>query len=870
MAGRKEDRRHITETTLTLEKRILLHLLRSHGLRDDYEVPLEMSQEGIGKIFSVRQSSVSRVINKMLKEELVNERPAYVSGSKQKRKVYFLTHKGYQYALDTRRALETRLITLLIDNEPVDVELRKVNEHLRAPMDILDIIRNLGPRGELDVSTLVKMEPRTKKAPVMFGDPLPKGRPFIGRVRELRNLERWISSSTVKVVLVHGVAGIGKTALATRMLDGLRGKDVFYFRSRQWSTLPGLLGTLGSFLSRTGRRGLVSKVRTDGPMDLKEILSIFETEIRDLDALLIFDDFHKCSDSLLAFFTELIEILPRTKTNAMILTRYALPFYDRSHVVVKGVVKEMRLEGLTKKDCDAVLKDKGLDRRTVDHVYKVTGGHPLSLELIGVLGNLKEVDKFVFEEICSTLTSQEKKVLQLNSIMRYPVPMDVLLQVGSNEVVDELVKKAMLREVGEGLEVQDLLREFFHSRTSPKVQKELHEVALGHYRSQAGPKAILETVFHLFYSGKEAEAIDRLWSKSDQLVQEGNAGEMIALVDRFGSDIPREKYRDAHHLREKAANLWGTWDNFIEYIFECQFLEGLLPYQLKAPSKELRTSFLGRSAEDTEDALKDLQGSLAVLGRIGDEHGIGHTRYTMAWIRWARGEFTKARQAGSKIIESNVEDELKARTMMLLGGVELEAGRYDGSRDWFTKAQRSYSKMKSAEGQVQASVFEASARLLSMMRGAKGPDARVMTGLKKRLANSLETAKENHLTRATAYCEMRLAQALVLDEDMKELASGRTYAERAERDLRSLSDPTGAAFAGTTKAIIVLRSQGEVPKVIEGLTSAQVEMDKACLDRLSGVLYLHLEKIYSGSGDTFGADSSRKEAERLGVMPRRR
>jgi len=864
MPSARKGRKHISDTTMTLEKKILLHLLKLHGQRDEYEAPMEMSQEGIGKTFGVRQSSISRVINKMLKEELVNERGAYVKGSKQRRKIYLLSHTGYQFALEIKRALEDMIITIYIDNEPKDVELKKVNEYLSAPMNILDILRNLGPRGELDVSTLVKMEPRTKKEPIVYGDPLPKGRAFVGRVRELKALERWMSSKSVSLACIHGVAGIGKTAMVVKLMDSIEDKDVFYLRIREWSTLNSILSSLGAFLSRTGRRRLASKVKREGPVDLKEMVSILEAELRDLDAILIFDDFHSTNESMKPFFTELIEALPRTKAHAIVLTRYTEPFYDRRSVIVKGYVKEIRLGGLAKKDCNAILKDKGLDKGTVDHIYEVTGGHPLSLELIGILGDLKEVDKFVFEEIYSILTSQEKRVLQLTSVFRAPVPLDVLLEVGPNETIGELERKALINVVGDGHEIQDLLREFFHNRTAPKVLREMHALAKEHYSTQDGPRAVLEKIFHTFYSGDRGEAIDLVRSKVDQLVQEGMVDDMIALIDGFGGLIPKDRYRDAYNLREKAANVWGTWDNHLEYMFECLLFEGLLGLPLKAPSRELRVSFLGRSAEDTDRTLEDLERTISILEKVGDEHGIGHTLYTLSWIKWVRGEFVKARRGAGSLLEKDIDDDLRARTMMLLGGLELETGHSEESKAWFSKAQKVYKRMAFMDGQVQARVFEASAELPFRRKDPRSGKA--VTRSRKRLATATGLAQDHRLHRAKAYGTLRSAQALLLEDPAQAVKA----AEEAISSFIPLHDPLGLAFARSTKGLALMASEQNVPEVIELLNLSIEEMNKACLDRLAGLIHLHLEKVYSKSGDTFGAESSRKKAESLGVVPRRR
>jgi len=882
---------HITEAMLTLEKRILLHLLRFQTRKDDFEVPLDVSQEGVGKLLGVRQSSVSRVLSKMMKTGLLTERSTYVSGSKQKRRVYFLTHKGAQCALEARRNIEGMMVTLIVDSEHKDVELRRVNEHLKSPMDFFDIIRSIGPRGEIDVSTLVKSEPRETRAQVIYGDPIPKGRAFVGRARELDSLRKCLASKTIRVVLVHGVAGIGKTALAARLIEDLEGQDVLYLRLREWSTLSSIVGAFGTFLGKLGKRNLSSVLREtgkDGPLDLKAVMGVLRSELRDMDVILVFDDFHTVGQVTLPFFTELIEVLPSTRAHAIILTRYIHPFYDRRHVVLKGVVKEMRLEGLTRKECEEVLKEKELDRGTIARVHKATGGHPLSLELIGILGDLKEVDKFLFEEIYSTLTAPEKAVLQLASVMRYPVPQQVLLNAGDSETIDILVRKALLREVGDGLEIQDLLREFFQNRTPPNQLRDSHAVAMNYYSLMSDARSMLESAYHEFRSGRRVEAIDLLVSQTDTFVHDGLSEDLISLIDGFGSEVPKERYKAAFELREKVANIWGTWDNNLEAVFDIRFMHATLGLEIKHPTMEMRTSFLGSSAEDTEDTLKDLKGSMDILKRVGDAHGLGHTVYNLAWVRWIRGELSMARKEAARLIEMGPDDELKARAMMLLGGIGLEDGAYAQSSDWFSKARATFEKLGAPEGQALASAFGSGADMLGAYKvAAQGQKVRrskrsadPFATIQSELELTVAKARDNHLPRARAYVELRRSQALLLSLLSEAEKEGKVGAGAFEalsgkaldlaNTFSSLKDAFGATLARAVAGLALSNVDKDIPRAVDLLKTSSDELGRASIDILSGLLLLNLEKVYSRTGDTFSAGSSRKAAEALGVVARRR
>jgi tetratricopeptide (TPR) repeat protein len=516
------------------------------------------------------------------------------------------------------------------------------------------------------------------------------------------------------------------------------------------------------------------------------------------------------------------------------------------------------------------------------------------LELIGILGDLKEVDKFLFEEIYSTLTESEKKVLQLASVMRYPAPSEVLLNAGSNEIIDILVRKALLREVGDGFEIQDILREFFKNKTPPALRREMHTFAKGYYSVRSDTQSLLESAYHTFYSGQKTEAIAFLVFQVNTFVREGLFEDLISLIDGFGAEIPKELYKQAFGLRGKVANVWGTWDNNLESVFEARLLFNLLGFEVKQPTMEMRTSFLGSSAEDTEDTLRDLKGSIAILEKVGDVHGIAHTKYSMAWVRWIRGEMSLARKEAVRLLEMAPDDELRARAMLLLGGTALEDGAYAQSSDWFSKAEKVFNKLGVPEGQVLAASLRSGADLLAaymvMLSGqrskrkAKG-SRNAFSSLDSYLEKTIMMARDNHLPRGRTYAELRRSQVLLVSliagahgvEEPKtgEGASGAFEALSGKaldltNTFKSLRDAFGATLAKTVAGLALSNVDKDIPRAIELLKTASDELGRSSLDILSGVVLLHLEKVYSRSGDTFGAMSSRKAAEALGVVPRRR
>jgi len=287
--------------------------------------------------------------------------------------------------------------------------------------------------------------------------------------------------------------------------------------------------------------------------------------------------------------------------------------------------------------------------------------------------------------------------------------------------------------------------------------------------------------------------------------------------------------------------------------------------------------------------LKDLKSSLGILERIGDRYGLCHTYFSIAWISWVRGETSLARKEAIRLLEMSPDEELKARALLLLGGIGIEDGAWAQASDWFSKADATFGKLGSSGGKVLACVLRAGADMLGTFDvETKGPKAKrtrkkVVSSLSKiglELEDIVSRARDEHLPRARAYAELRRAQAMLLmfladTSDDKVAASGPFEALSGKaQDLvttfTSLRDSFGAPLARVVAGLALSFVDKDLPRSVELIKGASDELGRSSLDLLSGLLLLHLEKVYSRTGDTFGAESSRKAAEALGVVPRRR
>jgi len=82
--------------SIPVDKRILLHIMEYSKFEHQFEVPFAISQEGIANAIGIRRDNIPRAMKELKGAGLVTEKVARVEGVYRKRKVYFLTEKGFK------------------------------------------------------------------------------------------------------------------------------------------------------------------------------------------------------------------------------------------------------------------------------------------------------------------------------------------------------------------------------------------------------------------------------------------------------------------------------------------------------------------------------------------------------------------------------------------------------------------------------------------------------------------------------------------------------------------------------------------------------------------------------------------------------
>ncbi|MBI4416207.1 MAG: ATP-binding protein, partial [Euryarchaeota archaeon] len=462
----------------------MLHLLEYAKYAEAVDVPPAIAQEGIAQATWIDLPHFAQYVRPLLQEGLARERMAHVKGVRQRRKVYDLTEAGRLAATRLRENLKREVVRIRDAGGAQEAAIADVLQRAGGKATVLEVVRHLA---ESDVVDLAALGPRGGPALVEMLAEAPRLAVFVGRHAEL---EAVTQEGGPRLFVVRGVPGIGKSSFGAKACEALRGtRNLYWHRIRPWDTRLTLLAGLGDFLAVVGKPGLRS-VLARGETGRGD--QVLRADLPGTKAFLVFDDAHEGGSEVLSFLRFLKEVLAEVPdVRVLVLTRRALPVYDRRDVALSGHVREVELAGLGADEVNSILAERTAPD-LVD-LGRQLGGHPLFLELLRSTPSQAarpsaDIQRFIEEEIYAGLREPERKMMKAASLYLVPVPRDALFPdpTLTHDVLLTLADRSLLRPVGDDAYlVHDTIRDFFASVLAPAEREGLAAFAVAQLRRLA-------------------------------------------------------------------------------------------------------------------------------------------------------------------------------------------------------------------------------------------------------------------------------------------------------------------------------------------------------------------------------------------------
>ena len=683
-----------------VQERILLHLRDYIDHADKVEVPFALSQMGIANAVAIARSNVPRAIAGMREQGHLIERQAHVTGVSRKRKAYFLTEEGAIIANDIWAKVSIQQVRLIHpDGRSETLELAQALESTDLPMRHVDFLRYLDDTGTVDLSTLSPelierdLSKHIEKQLVTSLNDLPRIRRFFGREAEIDNMVALLEDHSSSI-LIPGIAGIGKTALAGKLLERFtHQRNLLYHRCQDWEGSRAFFEATSEWLSTLGHNDLSDYLAVTPVPQASMAVNLIVEGLQDSPALIVIDDLHKVGDeTLISALRALALRIPELDSAGLVMFsrsfRMVVPEADPSGRIVTLV---MPLEGLDQESSRQILTAMpNLEMPQFLHIYTLSRGHPLVLELInrGSVGETfhATLEAFVEQEIFSRLSGPEKRLLGAIAVFREPMPLEAISDIDAEtDLLDGLVEKGLARQAdSDNYDVHDLVREFLTRSMDESLRQELHSNAKLWYRPRHGIAAErIEYIHHLNESGDTEGLAEVLSTEGHSLVSAGHTELLGILRPLEGQSFDPQSWCIIRELRGDILSIQGRWDEA-----EAEY-EAAIPLARKHKMPQELARLLSARADIAvkrgamDDALEMHRKSLEIQVSLRDAVGAARSYNNMGYIYRRRKDNRRALE-----VYGNVEELLEQEdnpelcdARIRLASAFLEMGEMDRARD---------------------------------------------------------------------------------------------------------------------------------------------------------------------------------------------
>lgn len=338
----------------------------------------------------------------------------------------------------------------------------------------------------------------------------PENALFVGRDDLLAS-----ASASERVIVLEGLPGVGKTALASEIARR-SGRHVLWHTSTPADTPRRVLHKSGVFLSGWGDDRLLEALR--GGVEDEDVLAGLTLEGLDRDDfLLVFDNYHDVQDD--GAVRLLHRLFAGVRRARILVTTRRQPRF----IPPEQSLRVVHLEGLSTPEVAKFLAEKGLDvpHDLLVRIDRRFGGHPLFLNFFAeaVKAGRKtvadffdevpedELERYLWDELWSGLEDRERLALEHASVLEPPFPRAALEAVHADPKLPHtlfgLERKLLLSRQGPSYTMHEIVRSFAYGKLHDA--KGLHGKAARFHEGEGTVEGRLLAMSHWFRAGQRKE-----------------------------------------------------------------------------------------------------------------------------------------------------------------------------------------------------------------------------------------------------------------------------------------------------------------------------------------------------------------------------
>ncbi len=633
---------------VTAPERCLIYLLERAGVQEHDRAAEQLTQDYIAEMNRMRRSHVSRAMTRLMKRGLVRTDRVHVRSSRTRKLAYFLTERGLREAKELRQRLEeVRVVVVDLEGNENERPLYEVPNMLPKRPRFYELLANM-EEDLLDLRSFQDRQTRLRSGKVFDVREAIHTKNFCGREDEFAELDSFLDDKKYRVFQLVGLPGIGKTALASHWVEGVKGRiHVFWRRLRPEMTGREVMHELARFLHIVGFPALAEYMQRPQESGKDESLSLFSRDISNVRVLVVLDDAHTTRQDVGELVREMLKTEPGPVGPKVLVVSRERVSYIKAEDVVRGRVKERTLDDLSRKESERVLAGMGVHADRYHDIWEHCGGHPLSLELAAAGGMSLDTVRYsssswLEQEVLSRLETPAREALALVAIFGEPVELHLL---GAH--AKQLQRFCLLRQVEGGcVGVHDIVKDAVIGNLTPKRLAKLHVQAGGILMKSKNPEKTLLALRHLISGNLLDRAAALVLERGEEIIDAGLAGSLLPILDQLG--LATAKIADGASvelIQGHALFALGRWADAARVYERCSTMED---------PRMVAEALLGQGKSEVQR----------------------HSKLALSLLHTARDR-----------LEALGALRLLAETEYWIGGVNEDAGRLDEAREAFEKGR---------------------------------------------------------------------------------------------------------------------------------------------------------------------------------------
>jgi tetratricopeptide (TPR) repeat protein len=599
----------------------------------------------------------------------------------------------------------------------------------------------------LEVGTVISPNFEQCQRPTMLNGVQMMERGFVGRKRELHNLQKIFLYDIKRAAIIYGLDGIGKTVLATRLALRMKPhfEGIFVFKCHINTRPDEIVTELCYFLNRTGapidyvRTLLMPQQSLSTLIKSTLLVDIFNSR----RFLIILDNFDSCLDASteciadpeLREFVEYLLNATYTNTKYLITSCYNFDPLDKK---LAGTIEHLSLSEMPFYEAIWLMNNHSvlakLDLKKKKKIYEAVGGHPSTIDLfarhavietvdflLADLGRIKDeaVDFILLNKTYSMLDPETKKLFLSASAYDEAISIEALSWIaGDKNQPSPSIRDALNKLLSWGLVVkqQDSRGTLYSMPTLARnfAQKECNRISLDrktkliraaeYYELQV---AITNSLWdHLrarnyYFQAKE-------YDKADEIAK----SVIKILFDRSYIELAENLMKCS--IESTSGRIKGEACCQLAYIYDSL---GLVDLGKKTLNKGMR--LIGKADPKSEaPGMYALASSLMDSGQYkkaaeiyltcqeifkvqGNKLGVASTLLQLAMIDHFQGNYKKAielYQESQALFEKEKDKQGMAKILHHLGMIKHDQGNYKEALELYHQSLDIFAKEMGKEG----------------------------------------------------------------------------------------------------------------------------------------------------------------------------